>query len=145
MRNKKVSFGDMGLYGSDISDEMNTCLNDSWKQQYGLIITDVAMADINLTEESMKRVSRVDDAKIFSDSTMQSGLMASASAEALTKAAENSSGSMAGFMGMTMANQAGSTVMGAVNQNSQGNGKFCSNCGAQLKGPFCSNCGTKAE
>ena len=89
MRNKKVSFGDMGLYGSDISDEMNKCLDDSWKKQYGLEITDVAMGDINLTDESMKRVSRIDDAKIFSDPTLQSGLMASASAEAMENAAAN--------------------------------------------------------
>lgn len=154
MRNKKVSFGDMGLYGSDISEEMNTCLNDSWKEQYGLIITDVAMGDINLTDESMKRVSRIDDAKIFSDVSMQSGLMASASAEAMEKAAENSNGSMTGFMGMGMANQAGATMMGAVNQNlnnqNNSNGapaesKFCPNCGTRLTGKFCSNCGTKAE
>ncbi len=159
MRNKKVSFGDMGLYGSDISDEMNSCLNDSWKEKYGLIITDVAMGDINLTDESMKRVSRIDDAKIFSDATMQSGLMASASAEAMTKAAENNAGTMAGFMGMSMANQAGATMMGAVNQNltnnnnqsietakeMENNPKFCSNCGSKLTGKFCSNCGAKAE
>lgn len=119
MRNKKVSFGDMGLYGSDISDEMNKCLDDSWKQQYGLMVTDVAMGDINLTEESMKRVSRIDDAKIFSDPSMQSGLMASASAEAMTQAASNEAGSMMGFMGMGMANQAGANMINAVNQNMQ--------------------------
>lgn len=165
MRNKKVSFGDMGLYGSDISDEMNKCLDDSWKQQYGLMITDVAMGDINLTDESMKRVSRIDDAKIFSDPSMQSGLMASASAEAMEKAASNEGGSMMGFMGMGMANQAGSTMLGAVNQNlnaqNQANAqanqapqattsnetapKFCSNCGAKLTGKFCSNCGKEAQ
>ena len=162
MRNKKVSFGDMGLYGSDISEEMNTCLNDSWKEKYGLIITDVAMGEINLTDESMKRVSRIDDAKIFSDVSMQSGLMASASAEAMTNAASNSAGSMTGFMGMSMANQTGATMMGAVNQNLNQNNtvstnstngeetssehpKFCSNCGAKLTGKFCSNCGAKAE
>ena len=119
MRNKKVSFGDMGLYGSDISDEMNKCLDDSWKKQYGLMVTDVAMGDINLTEESMKRVSRIDDAKIFSDPSMQSGLMASASAEAMTQAASNEAGSMMGFMGMGMANQAGANMINAVNQNMQ--------------------------
>lgn len=119
MRNKKVSFGDTGLYGSDISDEMNKCLDDSWKKQYGLMVTDVAMGDINLTEESMKRVSRIDDAKIFSDPSMQSGLMASASAEAMTQAASNEAGSMMGFMGMGMANQAGANMINAVNQNMQ--------------------------
>ena len=49
MRKHKVSFGDMGLYNSDISDEMNVCLDESWKQKYGLEITDVAINDINLT------------------------------------------------------------------------------------------------
>ena len=168
MRNKKVSFGDMGLYGSDISDEMNKCLDESWKKQYGLMITDVAMGDINLTDESMQRVSRIDDAKIFSDPSMQSGLMASASAQAMENAAANEGGSMMGFMGMGMANQAGATMINAVNQNMQAQNtqtmqpetpvagavqtdnanqspKFCSNCGAKLTGKFCSNCGKEAK
>ena len=169
MRNKKVSFGDMGLYGSDISDEMNKCLDDSWKKQYGLMVTDVAIGDINLTDESMKRVSRIDDAKIFSDPTLQSGLMASASAEAMESAASNEAGSMMGFMGMGLANQTGANMINAVNQNlnnaqttsqatpqatTQVAGavqtdtnapKFCSNCGAKLTGKFCSNCGKEAK
>lgn len=165
MRNKKVSFGDMGLYGSDISDEMNKCLDDSWKKQYGLVITDVAMGDINLTEESMDRVSRIDDAKIFSDPKMQSGLMASASAEAMENAAANEGGSMVGFMGMSMANQAGSTMINAVNQNlnnaqasqtnqvntpqenmmaNQTGGTVATGTATQEFVPkFCSNCGAK--
>ena len=40
MRIKKVSFGDMGLYGSDISDQMNEILSSSWKEKYGLVVTD---------------------------------------------------------------------------------------------------------
>lgn len=32
MRKNKVSFGDMGLYNSDISDEMNVCLDESWRK-----------------------------------------------------------------------------------------------------------------
>ena len=118
------------------------------------------MGDINLTEESMKRVSRIDDAKIFSDPSMQSGLMASASAEAMENAAANEGGSMMGFMGMGMANQAGATMINAVNQNMQAQNaqpqapvagavattgtdnagttqenapKFCSNCGKEAK------------
>ncbi len=148
MRLKKVSFGDMGMYGSDISDEMNKCLDDSWKKEYGLIITDVALGDINLTDDSMKRVSKIDDAKIFSDPNLQSGLMAGATAEAMQKAASNENGSMMGFMGMNMANQAGANMMGAINNNnnnSASNAKFCSNCGTPLNGKFCSNCGQEAK
>lgn len=157
MRKQKVSFGDIGMYGSDISDEMNDILDDSWRKSYGLEITDVALADINLTDESMKRVSNIDDATIFSDKNLQSGLMAQASAEALKNAASNSNGAMAGFMGMNMASGAGAGLISAVNQETSSSNissedsstensptaKFCSNCGAKVTGKFCSQCGAK--
>ena len=161
MRNKKVSFGDMGLYGSDISSEMNTVLNDSFNELYGLEITDVAIADINLTDASMQRVNKIDDASIFSDKNLQSGLMASATADAMKTAAGNDNGAMAGFMGMNMAGNVGANVMGAVNTNNEANNaqpsnsntvsstdnqkpKFCPNCGAATNGGnFCTQCGTK--
>ena len=161
MRNKKVSFGDMGLYGSDISNEMNTVLNDSFNELYGLEITDVAIADINLTDASMQRVNKIDDASIFSDKNLQSGLMASATADAMKTAAGNDNGAMAGFMGMNMAGNVGANVMGAVNTSNEPNNtqssnsntvsstdnqkpKFCPNCGAATNGGnFCTQCGTK--
>lgn len=118
MRKHKILFGDIGMYGTDISDEMNTILDDIWRKLYGLEITDVSLMDINLTDESMKRVSRIDDAKIFSNANLQSGLIAAqASADALTTAAGNSNGAMMGFMGMNMAQQSGVSMIGAVNQN----------------------------
>lgn len=117
MRKAKVSFGDMGLYGRDISDEMNRCLDDSWRGQYGLEITDVAIGDINLTDESMKRVNRIDDATIFSNPNLQAGLMAQSAASAMENAASNDNGAMMGFAGMNMAAGAASSFMGQVSQN----------------------------
>lgn len=123
MRKHKVPFGDIGMYGTDISNEMNNLLDSDLVSKYGIKISDVAIADINLTDESMKRVSRIDDATIFSDGKLQSGLMAEASAEALKNAANNDGGSMVGFMGMNMANSAGTTMMGAVNQTTEESSK----------------------
>lgn len=162
MRVKKVSFGDMGLYGSDISDKMNEILSPTWREKYGLIVTDVAMADINVTEASMARINKIDDATIFSNANLQSGLMASASADALKAAASNENGALMGFAGMNMAGNAGAGLMGAVNQNAQaannqavavpaadstataGSTNLCPNCGAKTNGTnFCGNCGTK--
>jgi membrane protease subunit (stomatin/prohibitin family) len=145
MRKQKVSFGDMGLYGSDISDSMNNILDETWRKQYGLEITDVAIRDINLTDESMKRVNKIDDATIFSNANLQSGLMASATADAMKEAAGNEAGAMMGFMGMNMAGNAGAAAMTVANQNVNAAGKanFCSNCGAQADGNFCANCGKK--
>lgn len=116
MRKHRVPFGDIGMYGTDISNEMNNLLDSDLVSKYGIKISDVAIADINLTEESMKRVSRIDDATIFSNRNLQSGLMAEASAEALKNAASNDGGSMVGFMGMNMASNAGATMMDVVNQ-----------------------------
>ena len=78
------------------------------------VAIDIAIADINLTDKSMERVSKIDDATIFSNSSLQSGLMAEASAEAMKSAASNSNGAMMGFMGMNMAQNSGATMMGAV-------------------------------
>ena len=135
MRVNKVSFGDMGLYGSDLSKKMT----------YGLVLTDVAIRDINLTDESMRRVNKIDDAQIFSNANLQSGLMASATADAMQAAASNGSGSMMGFMGMNMAQNAGATVMGVANQNAQSQAAqgFCPDCGTPKVGNFCTNCGKK--
>ena len=167
MRKHKVSFGDIGLYNTDISDEMNVCLDEAWKQKYGLEITDVALGDINLTDDSMKKVNKVDEAAIFSNKNLQSGLMASASADALRNASSNENGAMMGFMGMNMASGSAGAMMNAANQGSDvpgyspanaqpemgtlfsgetgKNKKYCTNCGSEVTGKFCSNCGTKVE
>ena len=162
MRTKKESFGDMQSHGSDISDQMNEILSTSWKAKYGLIVVDVSIGDINVTDASMERINKIDDATIFSDAKLQSGLMASASAEALKNAASNEGGAMLGFAGLNMASTAGAGLMGAVNQNVQAAQpadapvqgatttqggvvpNFCPNCGTKTNGAnFCGNCGTK--
>ena len=174
MRKHKVSFGDIQLYNGDISTEMNTCLDESWRQNYGLEITDVAIGDINLTEDSMAKVNKVDEATIFSNQGLQSGLMANATAEALKNASSNANGAMMGFMGMNMAGMAGQNAMGAANGATTGQGmynpqpqqpepgslfagaavvpekqpvegKACPKCGSVVTGAFCSNCGAKMD
>ena len=174
MRKHKVSFGDIGLYNSDISNEMNVCLDDSWRKNYGLEITDVAIGDINLTADSMTKVNKIDEATIFSNKNLQSGLMASASADALRNASSNENGAMMGFMGMNMASGAAGSMMNAANQGSDVAGyqpgnqqpemgtifgrteepiveikeeeaKECPECHTKGTGKFCSNCGTKLD
>ena len=174
MRKHKVSFGDIQSYNGDISNEMNTCLDESWRQNYGLEITDVAIGDINLTDASMEKVNKVDEAAIFSNQGMQSGLMASATAEALKNASSNPNGAMMGFMGMNMAGMTGGNAMANANGAQAGaglynpqpqtpepgslfagaavvpekqevEGKPCPKCGSVVTGAFCSNCGAKME
>lgn len=154
MRIKKVSFGDMGLYGSDLSNQMNNELLKDWTEKYGFIITDVSLGDINVTEKSMERINKIDDANIFANANLQSGLMASATADAMKAAANNENGAMMGFAGLNMAQNAGGAAMNAANQNAQNQSgivggavtgaKYCPNCGTPTNGSnFCPNCGAK--
>ncbi len=164
MRKEKIPFGDIGMYGTDISNEMNHLLEEDLISKYGIKISDVAIGDINLTKESMERVSKIDDATIFSDSKLQSGLMATASAEALKNASANENGSMMGFMGMNMANTVGASLLDKVNQNPSSvqkeetnekeprslfqtnDSNICPNCKAEIKDSnFCPNCGKKLK
>ena len=173
MRKDKVPFGDIGMYGTDISNEMNKLLEDDLKNIYGLVITDVSIGDINLTDESMARVSRIDDAQIFSNPAMQSGMLASSAGRAMENASSNANGAMMGFAGFNMASNAGASVLGAVNatRGEEANGEamkeephdevketvsepvqnvegfnFCPNCGTKATGAnFCSNCGHKLK
>ena len=174
MRKHKVSFGDISIYNSDISNEMNVCLDESWRKNYGLEITDVAIGDINLTADSMTKVNKIDEATIFSNKNLQSGLMASASADALRNASSNENGAMMGFMGMNMASGAAGSMMNAANQGSDVAGyqpgnqqpemgtifgrteepiveikeeetKECPECHTKGTGKFCSNCGAKLD
>ena len=75
----------------------------------------------------MKKVNKIDEAAIFSNKNLQSGLMASASADALRNASSNENGSMMGFMGMNMAAGAAGSMMQAANQGSDVEGYKPSN------------------
>ena len=72
----------------------------------------------------MVKVNKIDEATIFSNQGLQSGLMASASADALRNASSNPNGAMMGFMGMNMAGGAAGSMMGVANQNAQGAGPY---------------------
>lgn len=114
-----VSFGKIGMYNTDIANQMNTCLNSSWKEKYGLEVTDVAIR-MNLTDESKEQVSAYDvqekqlniekqKGQMFSEN--MSGMVTAGVTEATKTAAGNENGAMMGFMGMGMAGAQGASMM----------------------------------
>jgi membrane protease subunit (stomatin/prohibitin family) len=140
---------------------MNDLLDESWRQQYGLEVLDVAI-NINASEESKAIIREVDSqiakekrrGEMYAENPQ--ALMAAATAEAMTSAAKNEgggAGAAMAFMGMNMAGMTGSTAMGAAQQMqpaapataaAPAGAKFCPNCGTPTNGSnFCSNCGQK--
>ena len=114
-----VSFNRIQSYKSDVTDQMNQILDAEWHQKYGLIVEDVTLR-VNASEEA-KRIIQEVDAEVAKTTRMgqvysnnMAGTMAAATAEAMKNASKNDSGAMMGFMGMNMAQTAGTNVMGAV-------------------------------
>ena len=64
MRKHKIPFGDIGMYNTDIAEEMNNLLEKDLIEKYGIKISDVAIADINLTDKSMERVSKIEPKEV---------------------------------------------------------------------------------
>ena len=167
MRKNHVSFGDILMHNGEITEEMKTALDDSWKEEYGLEVTDVSLNDLNLTDESMARVNKLDDATLYANADLRSGMLASQTADAMNKAASNTSGAMTGFMGMGFAGGTGANAMQSSGTNGtaynptpfaavQPSGdsslentdtvkKYCGNCGTEVTTKFCPNCGTQID
>lgn len=154
MIENSISFNQIQMHKNEVTSVMNNLLDESWKQQYGLEIQDVAL-NINASEESKEIIRNVDSElareKRRGDlySANPQGQMAAATADAMVSASKNENGAMMGFAGMNFAGAAGSTAMGAAanmtpTQPTEG-AKFCSNCGTPATGKFCTNCGSEIK
>ncbi len=158
MTDNNISFNIVQKYKQEVAKEMNDLLDESWRQQYGIEVQDVALV-IGASEETMAMIREYSKTKAMGELYSQNtaGLMAAASAEALKTAAGNENGAMMGFAGLNMASNAGAGLMGAATQMTPQqtaptqdvttNGaipNFCPNCGTKTNGAnFCGNCGTK--
>ena len=171
MVQNNYSFNVVQGHKNEVVAQMNDLLDNSWKQQYGIEVQDVALT-INASDES-KAIIREVDSEISKTKRMgdlyasnPNGLMAAASAEALKAAASNENGAMLGLAGMNMAGNAGANLMAAANAQTPAQPEmpataapaaasdapaaggaipnFCPNCGAKTNGMnFCGNCGNK--
>lgn len=117
MVQNNISFNQVQGYKNEVVTQMNTLLDESWRQQYGLEIQDVAL-NVNASDESKAIIREVDAelarlkrvGNLYSENP--SGLMAAATADAMVSAAKNeSTGPMMGFMGMNMAQNMGGNAM----------------------------------
>ncbi|MCI9150628.1 MAG: virion core protein [Lachnospiraceae bacterium] len=158
--------------GMELSRYMADILDENWKQLRGMEVLAVGVASISYNEESQKLINMRNEGAMLSDPTVREGYLQGHMARGLEGAGNNASGAMAGFMGMGMAMNAGSGMMGAASQTNlqqmqmnqanrqaqqmqpgqqaqQGKGQaapggWTCQCGAANSGKFCSECGKPA-
>ena len=168
---KGIAYDQLPLYTKEIASELNTELTADWNELRGISIVSVAFASITVDSESAEKISRMQEARAFSDPSLLGARLGTAQANAMESAAKNTNGAVNAFMGMGMAQNAGGAniqdlmEMGQSQHNTQNNtpapwtcscgqtnnGNFCSNCGkakswtcecgSENTGNFCSNCG----
>ena len=156
-------------HNTELERAMNETLSAKWSDLRGISVVSVALRSVSLPEEDQELIKQTQRGAALKDPTLAAGVLAGAQASAMEAAASNPNGAMNGFMGMGMANNAGSNIaglyaQGAANQQAQygaqagGFGaqagapaqggqtqgaKFCSQCGSPLNpgAKFCSQCG----
>ncbi|WP_295210233.1 SPFH domain-containing protein [Ruminococcus sp.] len=98
----KIPYDQLGAYPDELAAAMNEALREKWANK-GIEITSLAI-ELNVDEESKKRIAKFQEAKTAgSDPSMLYAMDRMSINTAREAAANNSNGAMAGFMGMGMA------------------------------------------
>lgn len=150
-------------HNAELEQAMNKVLSEKWGELRGLKVVSIALGSVTLPEEDAQMIKQLQRTAVLQNPNMVGAAIAGAQADAMKAAASNSSGAMAGFMGMGMAMNAGGAnaqnlfAMGQqtqqmqqpaqqsrqqMQQPAQAGGWNCS-CGAYAAGKFCPECGAK--
>ena len=142
-------------HNTDLENAMNAALSKKWGELRGLKVVSIALGSVTLPDEDAEMIKQLQRTAVLQNPNMAGAILAGAQADAMKAAASNTSGAMAGFMGMGMAMNAGG--MNAQNlfamgqklaqatsrpQAPQSVGWTCS-CGTINQGRFCQNCGAR--
>lgn len=166
---KGIRYSNLPAHTAEIADALNDVLSENWREKRGIEVFSFGISSVTATDEDAKMIKELQRNAVFRNPSMAAAQLVGAQSEAMQSAAENPGGAFAGFMGMGLAQNAGSeniqTLFGMSEKNDHGwlcecgtsnTGNFCSNCGRKKPEPgwkcdcgqvntgnFCSNCGKK--
>ena len=137
----------------ELSDAMDDALTKKWSGERGISIVSVSVNSITISPEDEATLKELQKTAVFRNTGMAAAYATMSHGEAMKAAAANSAGAMTGFMGMGMAQQAGSVNAAqlyqmAAQQEAQkpatapADSWKCA-CGTTATGKFCPECGAK--
>lgn len=149
----KIMYDELPLHTKEIAKALNEELSDEWRDRRGIEVVSFGVSSVTATPEDEERIKEVQRNAVFRDPTMAAAHLTGAQAQAMQDAAKNQGGAMNAFMGMNMAQGAGSNIGGLFAAGQQqaaqraqaaapaGQGGWTCECGATNTGNFCANCG----
>ena len=148
--------GHAEVLGNALNDE----LSDKWRDLRGIEIVSFGVSSIRASEEDEAMIKELQKAAAFKDPTLGMAYVTGAYGQAMQNAASNAGGAAVGFMGLNVAQGAGTgalnTLAGMAQQQAQQGyqpaqpqaavqppapGAWTCECGTSNTGKFCSNCG----
>lgn len=171
-----VRYSALPAHTGEIAEALNDILSEKWSVLRGLSIVSFGVSSVSASEEDAQMIKEIQRNAALRDPSMAAAHLAGAQAQAMQDAANNEGGmgAMGAFMGMGMAQNAGSNTTNlfgmaqeqkaaqTVHQAQDGwtcpscgmggnSGKFCVNCGkpnpahSASLGWTCPNCGTSGN
>ena len=154
----KIMYDELPLHTKEIAKALNEELSDEWRDRRGIEVVSFGVSSVTATPEDEERIKEVQRNAVFRDPTMAAAHLTGAQAQAMQDAAKNTGGAMNAFMGMNMAQGAGSNIgdlfaagqqQAAQRAQAQAEaaapaaqqGSWTCECGAVNTGNFCANCG----
>ena len=151
----KIMYDELPLHTKEIAKALNEELSDEWRDRRGIEVVSFGVSSVTATPEDEERIKEVQRNAVFRDPTMAAAHLTGAQAQAMQDAAKNQGGAMNAFMGMNMAQGAGSNIGGLFAAGQQqaeqraqaqaaapaGQGSWTCECGATNTGNFCASCG----
>lgn len=151
-----VRYSEIPAHTVALADALNKVLSEKWLATRGLAVVSFGISSLKASEEDEAMIKQLQRNAVMRDPGMAAAHLTGAQAEAMTAAARNDGGAMAGFMGMNMATQAGGVNASQLFQMSEQNKQaqvstqtqaspsnaWTCTCGQDNTSKFCSNCGT---
>lgn len=139
---------------TELEDALNSALSSKWSEKRGIRVVSVALGSVTLPDDDAEMIKQAQRTAIMRDPTMAAATLVGAQADAMKSAAANKAGSMNGFVGMGMAQNAGGMnaqslyAMGQQQSEKKAqvekkSGSWKCSCGAVSDGSFCPECGAK--
>ncbi len=103
----------------ELAKYMRDALDDDWNDTRGLVIQSVSIPGFSVDDNTQQSLDMRTRGMALSNDAAQKGLIAAGVAQGIEKAASNEGGAMNGFIGMGMAMNTGSGVLGSYGPSHQ--------------------------
>lgn len=146
-----IRYSSLPGHTTEIADALNEVLSKKWEQLRGIQVFSFGINSISASKEDEDMIKQLQKSAVMRDPNMAAATLIGAQADAMRSAAQNPNGSMMGFMGYSMTQQAGGAnaqdLFHLAQQQNQSDpsksaNKWSCSCGASGNtGKFCTECG----